>query len=98
MLLEGWEILADYFGNVIISLVCSNNDCERIILTVDDVDDIPEHIHCNNCELLEKDKYEFTKDEVTRGFKGNSFITFMCVKRKGCKSRVFHNIINVNDG
>lgn len=47
-----------------IGVICPNDDCERIIMSVDSHNEIPEHIHCDNCELLERERFEFTRDEI----------------------------------
>jgi hypothetical protein len=44
-----------------IGVLCPNEG--RIILIVDRVEDIPDVIHCDNCELLEEEKYEFNRKE-----------------------------------
>lgn len=36
----------------------------QIIFTVKDKSEIPDNIHCEICQLLERDKYDFSKDEV----------------------------------
>ncbi len=35
-------------------------DCGRVIMSVSRKKDIPDTIKCEHCELLEKDKFEFT--------------------------------------
>lgn len=44
-----------------IGVECLNDECGRIILSVDNKNDLPEKITCKNCELLERDRFEFTK-------------------------------------
>ena len=45
-------------------VMCPDGDCERIILSVNSLDDLPERISCDTCELLEKEKFEYTKSEL----------------------------------
>lgn len=45
-----------------IEVMCPNED--RSILVVDSVNDIPDLIHCNNCEMLEENKFEFAKEDI----------------------------------
>lgn len=47
-----------------IGLICPNYDCERIIMSVDSYEDIPLVISCDNCEVLENEKFEFTREEI----------------------------------
>ncbi|HCT29455.1 MAG TPA: hypothetical protein DIW31_01685 [Bacteroidales bacterium] len=43
---------------------CPNDSCQRVIVTFNSKHDIPESIICEHCQLLEKDKFEFRKDEL----------------------------------
>lgn len=42
-----------------IGVECPNSDCGRLILSVDDLKQIPETIVCQTCELRENHDYEF---------------------------------------
>ena len=43
-------------------LLCPNNECKRLIISFDKKSQIPNKIKCDQCELLEREKYIF---EVT---------------------------------
>lgn len=43
---------------------CPNDSCERIIVDFKTKQDIPDTVECEQCHLLEKDKYEFKKTEL----------------------------------
>lgn len=47
-----------------IGIECPNIDCERIILSVKNKEQIPSTIVCKNCEILEREKYEFSNADV----------------------------------
>lgn len=47
-----------------IGIECSNDDCGRIVLSVTKTSEIPDEIKCSTCELLERDKYIFSKSEI----------------------------------
>lgn len=49
-----------------IAICCPNKDCERVIITVNRVAEIPEEISCLVCEANEASKYNFPIDEVER--------------------------------
>ncbi len=42
-----------------IGYICSNNDCERIILSVSDGQAVPDDIICEQCKLKEEDDFVF---------------------------------------
>lgn len=42
---------------------CPNESCQRIITSYTSKDELPEIIECEHCLLLEKDKYQFRKNE-----------------------------------
>lgn len=44
-------------------LYCHNEDCGKMIMSVETEAQIPSKIHCDNCELLEKDDYDFVPDK-----------------------------------
>ncbi|WP_144266326.1 hypothetical protein [Pontibacter ummariensis] len=43
---------------------CPNQECGRIIVSVDSPADVPDYIECDICEALERDEYCFSYDEV----------------------------------
>ena len=43
---------------------CPNQDCGRIIMSVNSLDEIPDHVSCEICEVLERDNYQFENEEV----------------------------------
>lgn len=45
------------------AIECPNDSCQRVISTVDLKSKVPNRIVCDNCLLLEKDKYEFEKKD-----------------------------------
>jgi hypothetical protein len=47
-----------------IGIECPNIECGRIVISVNDRKDLPKSIQCKNCEILEKDKYEFSISDV----------------------------------
>jgi hypothetical protein len=64
--------LAKYYCNMAVKqnffakkfgIVCPNDDCRRIVLTVNRLSDIPKRVKCEHCELLERDNYEFSPHE-----------------------------------
>jgi hypothetical protein len=42
---------------------CPNDSCNRLITTYSTRQEIPETITCENCQLLEKDRFEFSTSE-----------------------------------
>lgn len=49
-----------------IGVECQNLECERIILSVGNTSDIPSIVSCKNCEILERDKFEFSEKELRK--------------------------------
>jgi len=47
-----------------IGVLCENEECGRIILTVDDPGAIPSIVECKTCTLREAEKSEFNKEEL----------------------------------
>lgn len=47
-----------------IGVECLNSSCERIILSVSSEKQIPQNLNCQNCEMLEMDRFEFDKSEL----------------------------------
>ncbi|TBO36377.1 hypothetical protein [Pedobacter kyonggii] len=47
-----------------IGVECKNNDCERIIISVENTNQLPDIISCKNCEILERNQFEFSKNEL----------------------------------
>ncbi len=43
-----------------IGVICPNDDCGRIITTIDDLAHLPKKVKCDLCELNEKSVFEFT--------------------------------------
>ena len=41
-----------------IGIICENEDCERIILTINDKKDIPSVVECHTCKLRENPNFE----------------------------------------
>lgn len=56
-----------------IALTCPNSECGRIIISIDKKSDIPKEIRCEQCEMLERDEFEFklTEKNVTEFYKLN---------------------------
>jgi len=40
-------------------ILCQNDDCRRLIKSVNNPSEIPATIKCDHCELLERDNFEF---------------------------------------
>lgn len=47
-----------------VGVVCPNDDCGRIMLTVSDLEELPKEIVCEICQLRGSEPYEFSKEEV----------------------------------
>lgn len=47
-----------------IGVECLNTECGRIVISVSDKKDLPDNILCKNCEILERNKYEFPISDV----------------------------------
>lgn len=43
-----------------IGIICPNEECNRIVLSVDNYKKIPKIVECEHCMELERDKYEFS--------------------------------------
>lgn len=43
---------------------CNNSDCVRILKSVEKKSDLPTKLKCQNCEILEKDNFEFTTTDL----------------------------------
>lgn len=43
---------------------CLNDDCQRIIKTYDNINDIPERLKCRTCELEGKNNFDFKTSEL----------------------------------
>ena len=48
-----------------INVCCANSDCERILITHNSEKEFTENYYCMNCELLEKDKFDFNLEECS---------------------------------
>ena len=44
-----------------IVLCCPNEDCGRVLLSVNKIDDAQDYVQCDTCALSGKDNYEFDK-------------------------------------
>jgi hypothetical protein len=44
-------------------IICLNEECKRLIISFDSKSDLPKSIKCEQCELLERDKYVFELSE-----------------------------------
>lgn len=44
-------------------LICPNDDCERIVLSFDSRDEIPEYFECENCETQEREVCSFKTED-----------------------------------
>jgi hypothetical protein len=40
-------------------IVCPNDDCHRIITSINKISELPTEIKCEHCELMERDNYIF---------------------------------------
>jgi hypothetical protein len=63
----------EHLFNKHFGIECPNENCQRIIASYTRVDDLPETITCEHCQLLENDKYQFDTNEynVTEFYKLN---------------------------
>lgn len=47
-----------------IGLLCPNEDCSRILLSINEKQEIPNEISCDGCEDMERDRSHFNSDEL----------------------------------
>lgn len=47
-----------------IAVRCPNQECRRIVFDVDSIESIPDKIVCETCEMLDRQRFEFSKSEV----------------------------------
>jgi hypothetical protein len=43
-----------------IAIICPNEDCNRVVVTINNYSEIPKLVKCDQCELLERYPYEFS--------------------------------------
>ncbi|TKC65173.1 hypothetical protein FBD94_01035 [Pedobacter hiemivivus] len=60
-----------------IGIICYNKDCERIILSVDNLDQMPSVITCQSCQLREESEYDFNTASLS------TIIFYQIVRKNG---------------
>jgi len=52
-------VFTKHFG-----IICPNENCGRIIKSIDNLNELPNEITCTTCEMLEESKFTFVKKEI----------------------------------